>query len=82
MKIQVEKVIDRKQFGQTLKNIFSAANDLLSKNRFEASDIAKINLIKNLSASVNAAATMVQQETIQLKLMVLTGSMERKALNE
>ena len=78
MKIQIEKVIDRKQFGDTLKTIFNTAQALLAKNRFEAPDITKINLIKNLSAPVSATAVMVQQEVVQLKLQVLTESIRGK----
>ncbi len=74
--MEVQKVMDRKKVADTLHTIMDTSVELLGKGELDRNDHAKIKVIRTTSGIVNAAVSMVQQETAQQRIAVVTSKLK------
>lgn len=74
---KVEKVIDREKVAKTIHAILDSGVEILKKDRLDQSDHAKLKTIRTLGSHVNAAVSMIQQETAQQRVQVITARMKQ-----
>jgi len=88
MSLKVEKVIDRGKLANTIHGVLDAGLEMMQKEKLESQDFAKLKVIRGMASYVNAATTMVQQETAQQRAVIVLERMKQlgydtpKALNE
>jgi len=75
--IQIEKVMDRKKIADTINAVLDEGVVLLKKNKLDKDDYGKIKILRTLSSHVNAAISMVQQETSQLRSLIVLERMKQ-----
>uniref|UniRef100_A0A6M3IQA0 Uncharacterized protein n=1 Tax=viral metagenome TaxID=1070528 RepID=A0A6M3IQA0_9ZZZZ len=80
--MEIEKVMDRKKIAENIHSILDAGSDLLKKKKFEAEDHSKIKVIRTMGPALNAAVLMVQQETAQQRLVLITERMKQLGYGE
>jgi len=69
--MNVEKVMDRQKIANCVHTILDEGVKLLGKDEMDRGDFAKIKLMRGMGTHVNAAVTMVQQETSQQRIQVI-----------
>jgi len=67
MEITVEKVMDRQKVADSIHAVLDSGVDLIKKDKLEQSDYGKIKTMRTLGAWVNAAVSMIQQETAMVR---------------
>lgn len=77
MNIEVEQVMDRKKVASAVHSILDAGVALLGKDKLEAPDFAKIKVIRTMGSHINAAVSMIQQETAQQRIAILAERMKQ-----
>jgi len=75
--VDVEKVMDRPKIAKTLHTILDVGIDLLNKKKLDTTDFQKVKIIRTLGSHINAAISMVQQETAQSRLAVVVERMRQ-----
>jgi hypothetical protein len=75
--MELEKVINRQKVADTIHGFLEAGMALLGKDKFSADDHAKIKVLRTMSSHVSAAVAMVQQETAQQRLVLVTERMKQ-----
>jgi hypothetical protein len=80
--VQVEKVMDRQKIADSIHGILDSGMALLQKEKLESHDFGKIKVIRTLGTHVNAAISMVQQETAQLRAQIVVERMKQLGYGE
>ena len=75
--MQIEKVMDRNKLASTIHSILDAGVDMLSKENLDQGDYGKIKVLRTLGTHVNAAVTMIQQETAQQRMVIVMERMKQ-----
>ncbi len=69
-------VMDRKKVANTIHTCLDAEMDLLKKGALDSDDKIKLKVLKTTSSHLNVAVSMIQQETMQQKVILLTERMK------
>ncbi len=80
--VQIEKVMDRKKIAKSIHAILDAGAEMLSKEKLEPVDFGKIKVLRTLGTHVNAAVTMIQQETAQQRAQIIIERMKQLGYGE
>ncbi|GAH17445.1 unnamed protein product [marine sediment metagenome] len=80
--VDVEKVMDRKKVADAIHSIIDTGVDFLSKDNFKPQDHTKIKLLRTLGVHINSAVTMIQQETAQQRISLLSARMKQLGYGE
>jgi hypothetical protein len=75
--MQIDKVMDRKKVAETIGKVLDAGIELLGKDHFSPDDHAKIKVIRTMGGHVNAAVSMIQQETAQQRIALVAERMRQ-----
>jgi hypothetical protein len=75
--METEKVMNRQQVAETIHGFLKAGGDLMQKSKYTPDDYAKIKILRTMSSHVNAAVVMIQQETAQQRLVLVTERMKQ-----
>jgi len=73
----IQMVMNRQEIADTLSTILKTGVSILNKDKIESQDSVKIKLIRNLGPALNAAVSMVQQETVQQRMVLITSRMKQ-----
>ena len=77
MEIKVEKVMDKKKIAESLHDIIDVGVTLLHKNKLAPEDYGKMKVIRVLGSHINAAISMVQQETAMTRAAIVVERMKQ-----
>lgn len=77
MDFKVEKVMDREKVASAIHSILTAGIELLAKKDYKPVDHSKIKVIRTMSSPLNAAVSMIQQETAQQRVHLVLKRMEQ-----
>jgi len=80
--IKLEKVMNRQKIADSIHEILETGVSLLRKDKLQTSDFGKIKVLRTLGTHVNAAISMVQQETAQLRAQIVIERMRQLGYNE
>lgn len=80
--VNVIKVMDRQKIADAIHSILDSGMALLQKDKLESQDFGKIKVIRTLGTHVNAAISMVQQETAQLRAKIVVERMKQLGYGE
>ncbi len=75
--LKVEKVMDRQKIASTIHSILDVGVELLQKEKLEQADYGKVKVLRTLGTHMNAAISMVQQETAQLRAAIVVERMKQ-----
>lgn len=89
--VEIEKVMDKKRLADGIQNIIDGGVELFTKSEpLTRNELNRIKVLRALGTHVNAAVTMVQQETAQIRVSIVqerlkqlgypNGEAEKKAL--
>jgi hypothetical protein len=82
VEVKVEKVMDRKEIADTVHAILRAGRTMLEKSSYDAADNMKLKILRNMGPTLNAAVSMVQQETAQQRLEMVVERMKQLGYGE
>ena len=75
--MEIQKVMDREKIAATIHAALDLGADLFGKDKLEQQDFAKLKALRGLASYVNAATTMVQQETAQQRAAIVIERMKQ-----
>jgi len=75
--VEVDKVMDREKVAKAIHSIIDTGVDFLGKENFKPQDHTKIKLLRTLGVHINSAVTMIQQETAQQRISLLSARMKQ-----
>ncbi len=75
--MEILKVMDRKKVAESIHDILETGIDLLKKEKLTQDDHAKIKVMRTMGTHVNAAISMIQQETAQLRASIVIERMKQ-----
>lgn len=79
---QVEKVMDRQKVADSIHSILDTGIDLLNKETFDSKDHTRIKVMRTLGTHVNGAVAMIQQETAQLRALIVSERLKQLGYEE
>ncbi len=82
LEVNIEKVMDRAKIAESIHSILDVGVELLQKEKLGPSDFNKIKIFRTLGTHVNAAVTMVQQETAQQRAQIVIERMKQLGYGE
>jgi len=77
MAMEVTRVMNRQKVADTIHSVLDAGVKLLGQDKLTPDDHAKIKVIRTMSSHVNAAVSMVQQETAQQRIALVAERMKQ-----
>ncbi len=80
--MNTEKVMNRKEIADSIHKFLLAGVELVDKSKFTTDDHAKIKVLRTMSSHVSAAVMMVQQETAQQRLVLVSERMKQLGYDE
>jgi hypothetical protein len=75
--MEIQKVMDRAKVANSIHEILDTGVELLKKEKLTQDDHAKIKVIRTMGTHVNAAISMIQQETAQLRAAIVVERMKQ-----
>jgi hypothetical protein len=75
--MNIEKVMDRQKIADTIHGALEVGLEMFQKENLEQQDFAKLKALRGLASYVNAATTMVQQETAQQRAIIVLERMKQ-----
>lgn len=74
---EVKEVMNREKVAATIHAMLDAGVDLINKKTLDKDDYGKIKVLRTMGSNINAAVTMVQQETAQQRNMLISERMKQ-----
>ena len=75
--MEIEKVMNRQKIADSIHSLLDEGISLLKKDKLDQTDHGKIKVLRTLGTHMNAAILMVQQETAQLRAMIVLERMKQ-----
>ena len=75
--MDIERVMNRKKVADSIHSILDTGIELLGKEKFTQDDHAKMKVLRTMGTHVNAAISMVQQETAQQRIAIVVERMKQ-----
>ena len=77
-----EKVMNRQEIATAIHGFLAAGLKLMDKEKLTPDDHSKIKILRTMSSHVNSAVAMVQQETSQQRLVLVSERMKQLGYEE
>ena len=74
---EVKEVMNREKVADGIHSMIDAGKIMLNKESLDKADFGKIKVLRTMGSIINAAVTMVQQETAQQRNMLISERMKQ-----
>ena len=75
--MNVQKVINRDKVAESIHSILDEGVKLIQKENLTQNDHAKLKVIRTMGGTINAAVSMIQQETAMIRASIVVERMKQ-----